>query len=656
MASLLEKRATYVLESIFRRNPKTQEEVAKLFDTAVKECRAEFPEEGGEAAITQQLARTLFSAKDHMKERFVTLTWELVAARNAGHSLMKSPALNEIAKKRPDVVEGIVRHFDGRDSTQNGWPKSGTFDLGHQVRGTLQQVYETQNVELRRAGSGGGNNSKDSKAPPNSFKKHHYELFRRLVRGGIGVESSFFDGEQAGASADLQLALTQDATDRQIIEFVDELFRQIPKKKKAISGRGGSPHSPFRVNLTTNDFDVVIQAISNSAPPIDLVESRLVHWFQSSANIVLEGVPGTGKTHALTDLSGEVLTATNRIVEILADGMFFMTMHPSTSYEDFVEGLRPASFQSEPLEWSQPDLLGISLPVQQDQSGKRSKPTESILVSVSQEENANKFSVNFPGSGWFVPHLAPSSKSAFALVDGFFIRACRAAVTRPNTAIIVVLDELNRCNIPKVLGDLMTVIEESKRAHWDGTSWVVDSAAKAVTLPYSGRKLFVPDNLFIVGTMNTTDRSVAPMDAALRRRFSFHRIWPDGFSASAPKPKLTDVASKLQESAIKPHTELWLALNQHLLAKFGADAMLGHSYLYDLRTALARDAESAPYHWNHRILPQLMDVIASNGLTRSLVEDPKAFFGTSDKILDRIEVAVAGSGSLRTAELRYRAS
>jgi 5-methylcytosine-specific restriction endonuclease McrBC GTP-binding regulatory subunit McrB len=248
--------------------------------------------------------------------------------------------------------------------------------------------------------------------------------------------------------------------------------------------------------------------------------------------------------------------------------------------------------------------------------------------------------------------------------NGFFVEACVQAVENPDTAVVVVLDELNRCNIPKVLGDLMTVIEESKRAVWSDVDevWQVDGTAKAVTLPYSGRKLFVPDNLFIVGTMNTTDRSVAPMDAALRRRFSFHRIWPDGFLASNSSPALSDLAEKLREPAIAPHTELWLALNRVLCAKFGADAMLGHSYLYDLRTALARDSKLAPHHWDHRILPQLMDVIESNGLTRLLVKDEAKFFDREkalpgrDLITKHIQVTFSGEGSLKKPHLKYLGS
>lgn len=354
--------------------------------------------------------------------------------------------------------------------------------------------------------------------------------------------------------------------------------------------------------------------------PIDWLQPHLVN----SPNVILEGVPGTGKTHAIAglriSLSGQLaLFNEARRLEFDSSQICFMTMHPSTSYEDFVEGLRPAG----------------------------GTPNSSSSRSVYGADHENWF---------FKPFAAP--KSGFAVKNGFFVEACVAAVADPNTAVVVVLDELNRCNIPKVLGDLMTVIEESKRAHWNGTAWVVNSDAKAVTLPYSGRKLFVPDNLFIVGTMNTTDRSVAPMDAALRRRFAFHRVWPQGFGPDAATTG-PDLEKRLSDApAIKSSLELWQAINRLLLAKYGADAMLGHSYLDDLRDALSRKgviaAEVVAYHWNHRILPQLMDVIASNGLTRSLVEDPKAFFGTSDKILDRIEVAVAGSGALRTAMLRLK--
>ncbi len=354
-------------------------------------------------------------------------------------------------------------------------------------------------------------------------------------------------------------------------------------------------------------------------------------------NLVLEGVPGTGKTYAINDLKTAKLGAFGEGARPLSGvSTRFMTMHPSTSYEDFVEGLRPAGA------WTN--------------------------ATAAKKVTDGKSTDQLPGP-WFHEKTSSTTKN-FALKNGFFVEACVAAVADPNKAVVVVLDELNRCNIPKVLGDLMTVIEESKRAHWDGSAWVVDSDAKAVTLPYSGRKLFVPDNLFIIGTMNTTDRSVAPMDAALRRRFAFHRIWPQGFGPDAAMTgpellKRLGVAPAMTRSLA-----LWKAINTLLLAKYGADAMLGHSYLDDLSRALSqKDAnatEVVAYHWSYRILPQLMDVIASNGLTRSLVTNPQRFFGdentqdikkpgTYPVLEGKLLVDIAGEGSLQSAAIRWPA-
>ena len=90
---------------------------------------------------------------------------------------------------------------------------------------------------------------------------------------------------------------------------------------------------------------------------------------------------------------------------------------------------------------------------------------------------------------------------------------------------LLLLDEVNRANVPKVLGDLLLTLEPSKRQKWNGTGW---RGGVAVTLPYSARQFEVPDNIYVLGTMNTSDRSIAPLDAALRRRFAFVRVLPLG--------------------------------------------------------------------------------------------------------------------------------
>jgi 5-methylcytosine-specific restriction endonuclease McrBC GTP-binding regulatory subunit McrB len=133
-------------------------------------------------------------------------------------------------------------------------------------------------------------------------------------------------------------------------------------------------------------------------------------------------------------------------------------------------------------------------------------------------------------SEWFF-HASPKTEGNWTIQDGFFLKACQQAYSHPDKDFIILIDEINRANVPKVLGDLLTTIERSKRAKWKkevveesdtqlllhnkNGHWDLESC-QIVSLPYSKRKFFVPENLYIMATMNTTDRSVAPLDAALR--------------------------------------------------------------------------------------------------------------------------------------------
>ena len=113
----------------------------------------------------------------------------------------------------------------------------------------------------------------------------------------------------------------------------------------------------------------------------------------------------------------------------------------------------------------------------------------------------------------------------------------------------IVIDEINRGNISKIFGELITLIEEDKRDKYE------------VTLPYSKEPFKVPSNLYIIATMNSTDKSIATIDIALRRRFTFLKMKPNEDLVENPEAK-----------------EFMSALNHYISKKLGEDYMLGHSY------------------------------------------------------------------------------
>jgi 5-methylcytosine-specific restriction endonuclease McrBC GTP-binding regulatory subunit McrB len=136
---------------------------------------------------------------------------------------------------------------------------------------------------------------------------------------------------------------------------------------------------------------------------------------------------------------------------------------------------------------------------------------------------------------------------------------------------VIIIDEINRGNISKIFGELITIIENDKRGD-------------KVTLSYSGEKFSVPDNVYIIGTMNTADQSLTQIDAALKRRFSTVEVMPN---------------SSVLEDGMDGLKELLDAINSKIREKRTRDNQIGHSYFMhegkpiqkvaDLRFAFATD-------------------------------------------------------------------
>jgi len=294
--------------------------------------------------------------------------------------------------------------------------------------------------------------------------------------------------------------------------------------------------------------------------------SSIVGALSRFHNVVLEGVPGVGKTIAVDRVARSWHLHTGRPLGGDGKGDWAATLHPSTAYEDFVEGLRPV--------------------------GEADADDTEIRVL--------RFGGETTVSGWFASD--PGGTGEFQAADGFFLRACKRALAQPDHDHLVLLDELNRANIPKVLGDLLTTLEHTKRAPWTGTAWDVRDAA-VVALPYTGRPFFVPANLYVVATTNTSDRSVAVMDAALRRRFAFVRLEPlgEGPLEAAIRTDLTGPAAAVDAAMQKTAESIapWRRLNDDLLRPcLGPDAVLGHSYLFALARALLGTGDDALPSWD----------------------------------------------------------
>ncbi|MBB1452483.1 AAA family ATPase [Pseudoalteromonas sp. SG43-1] len=149
---------------------------------------------------------------------------------------------------------------------------------------------------------------------------------------------------------------------------------------------------------------------------------------------------------------------------------------------------------------------------------------------------------------------------------------------------VLIIDEINRGNISKIFGELITLIEPTKRAGKDNLETL------KVTLPHSGNPFSVPDNLYIIGTMNTADRSLAMMDTALRRRFDFIEMMPDCrvLNDESGMPYCLDIDGvKLNLS------KLLLTMNERIEVLYDREHTLGHAFFMPVLDALNSGEENS---------------------------------------------------------------
>ena len=163
---------------------------------------------------------------------------------------------------------------------------------------------------------------------------------------------------------------------------------------------------------------------------------------------------------------------------------------------------------------------------------------------------------------------------SYPIEPGIFMRLCQRAKADPTHRYAIFIDEINRGNISKIFGELISLIEVDKRAGM--------SNAMSLQLSYSGEHFSVPVNVDIIGAMNTADRSLALMDTALRRRFDFVEMMPDLSLRSGTKVKGIEMESLLDK------------LNNRIEALYDREHTLGHAFFMPVKNALdAGDEEAA---------------------------------------------------------------
>ena len=221
---------------------------------------------------------------------------------------------------------------------------------------------------------------------------------------------------------------------------------------------------------------------------------------QLPVNMILYGPPGTGKTYNSVIYAVGIIEKWSK--EDIDKNIGIVTDETNENEEN----------QSERIEYSEILKKFNDYKVKHDISDDNTDNGQIEFVTFHQSYGYEEF----------IEGIKPRTENGeirYEIVDGVFKKFCKKAENNPDKNYVFIIDEINRGNISKIFGELITLIEDTKR--------IGASEEMRATLPYSGESFGVPDNVYILGTMNTADRSISLMDTALRRRFRFVEMMPD---------------------------------------------------------------------------------------------------------------------------------
>ena len=375
-------------------------------------------------------------------------------------------------------------------------------------------------------------------------------------------------------------------------------------------------------------------------------KEEIINILKQKKQIILQGAPGTGKTYSTAEIAvnlidGKISDDRKEVMErykelIQKNQIFFTTFHQSMDYEEFVEGYKPISndgnISYEITDGIFKNACKYSITAGNDKNNIediwnefQNKLNEEDIRLDEKNNNIGKltlktkrgldFYLTTDDNGYVrykpASQIGDNWRCIKAALFGLYFDKYKydlsytepllnylkdnynlSDIIKNNTnPVVLIIDEINRGNIAKIFGELITLLETDKRKNADNEI--------EVKLPYSKEIFSVPSNLYIIGTMNTTDRSIGYIDYALRRRFAFITI-------KADKEKIesfyNEKNSDCKDKALKLFSDVEKIIENNLNEEFDSDdIMIGHSYF------MAENEEELKRKLEYEIKPLLLE-------------------------------------------------